>query len=228
MTEMKDPVRLSLGGSPAVQDLLRSANSDLPSSVQLDHLAGTLAPIVMAKGAASSIATWIIVGLVVVGGGTGAFFLTRDPEPAIVATAPPTPVVPTPPVVPPSPTPSAPVVVEETPSPPEPVRAQPKKRVAAQPAIVEETLPPREIDLLDPAHQALRANDPERALTLANRHAELYARGVMSEEREAIAIEALHRLGRDAARIRFGEFVVRFPRSGYRTRLERLVAETKR
>ncbi|MBA3500511.1 MAG: hypothetical protein M4D80_15700 [Myxococcota bacterium] len=228
MTEMKDPVRLSLGGSPAAQDLLRSANSDLPSPVQLDHLAGKLAPIVMAKGAASSVATWIIVGLVVVGAATGAFFFTRDAEPQIVTSAPTAPVVPTPPVVPPSPAPSAPVVVEEPPPPPEPVRVQPKKRVAAQPVIVEETLPPREIDLLDPAHQALRANDPARALTLANRHAELYPRGVMSEEREAIAIEALHRLGRDAARIRFGEFVVRFPRSGYRARLERLVTETKR
>jgi hypothetical protein len=229
MTEMKDPVRLSLGGSPAAQDLLRSASSDAPSSVQLDHLAAKLAPIVLAKGAAtSSIAAWIIVGIVVVGGATGAFFLTRDREPPAVAIAPSTPITPAP--VTPAPTPAAPVVVGEPPATapsvaPEPPRPS-KKRVVAPP-VVEETLPPREIDLLDPAHQALRANDAARALALADRHAELYARGAMSEEREAIAIEALHRLGRDA-RIRFEEFVVRFPRSGYRARLERLVTETKR
>ncbi len=84
---------------------------------------------------------------------------------------------------------------------------------------------PREVDLLDPAHDALRSRDTARALDLAARHAEIYPSGAMAEEREAIIIEALLQLGhREAAQAGFDRFAARFPRSGYRSRLQRLLA----
>ena len=239
MTDMKDPVRLSLGGSPEVQQLLQSAHADSPTQRQLDHLAARLAPVVTAAPAASML-PWIIAGVVVLGA-AGALLLGRDrhdeapahaiaQEPTIVAIEPaPTPA---PVVTAPRPEP-APVIA----APPEarPTRAQPKKRSAVPLAespqseqVAAAEARPREMDLLGPAHEALGKRDPSRALELATRHAVLYPAGTMVEEREAIAIEALMRLGRDEGRARFDEFVVRFPRSSYRPRLERLVGESTR
>ncbi|MBA3464167.1 MAG: hypothetical protein H0T46_29700 [Deltaproteobacteria bacterium] len=229
MTEMNDPVRLSIGGSSDVQDLLRAARDDGPSAVQLNHLAARLAPVVMAPPAASSVLPWIVAGVTVMAVAIGGVWWMRDdgskPVPVVATTAPV--------VVPseaPAPAPVAPVKTAIDPEPPgpEPVRAQRKKRVVAEPTAVEEAPKPKEMDLLGPAHVALREGDATRALELATRHEQLYARGMMTEEREAIAIEALHRLGRDDARTRLTSFVERFPRSGYRARLERLVPETKR
>ncbi len=80
-----------------------------------------------------------------------------------------------------------------------------------------------ELDLLGPAQDALRQGAWQRALDLAADHGRQCPTGAMSEEREAIAIEALTRLGRaDDARGRLAAFVVRFPRSAYHGRLERL------
>ena len=226
----RDPVRLSIGGSPEVQDLLRSAGGDLPSRAQLDLLAAKIAPAAVA--AKTSIALWIVSSVAVVGVATGIWYAAiREPEPELAA-----------PQAKLMSTVSDGVVVQpawESPPPPEPVAqpvaqpepekppAKPTPVVKRKPIVVDTPPPqppkPREIDLLDPAHAALRANDPARALALATEHAGIYPRGALSEEREAIMIEALHRLGRAEARTRFDQFVERFPRSGYRTRLERLV-----
>lgn len=228
MTAMKDPVRLSLSGSSDVQDLLRAASGDGPTPTQLDRLAARLAPTVMAPAAGSSVALWIAAGLAVIGIAGAVFWLRGDddakPAPAVTTPAPV--IVPVELPSPPSRPAAAPaVVVEERRA--DPVRAQPKKNVA-EPVTIEEAPKPREIDLLGPAHQALRDGNAPRALELATRHAELYATGAMMEEREAIAIEALHVLGRSEAGARFKEFLSRFPRSGYRSRLERLVIEPTR
>lgn len=126
---------------------------------------------------------------------------------------------PTPPAIVASPpTVEPPAIVE--PPPPEPAIVEPAEG-AAPPAAKPQ---PREIDLLGPAHDALRSRDTQRALDLAGRHAELYPSGAMTEEREAIVIEGWFQLGRrDAAQANFERFVVRFPRSGYRARLQRLL-----
>jgi outer membrane protein assembly factor BamD (BamD/ComL family) len=109
----------------------------------------------------------------------------------------------------------------------EPPRAPPRRVAVAAPARAPSPPPvPRELELLTPAQAALRANQLDRALELADRHAALYATGTFAEEREAIAIEALQRLGqRDRARSRLAAFTTRYPQSGYRTRLERAVLE---
>jgi outer membrane protein assembly factor BamD (BamD/ComL family) len=81
-----------------------------------------------------------------------------------------------------------------------------------------------EVAILGRAQRALVAGDAAAAIALAERHAQSFPTGLLVEEREAIAIEALTRLGRhELARSRFERFVAGFPRSGYRERLDRLV-----
>src|SRR6185436_6341045 len=57
------------------------------------------------------------------------------------------------------------------------------------------------------------SSDPRRALTLADEGAHQFPNGFFSQEREAIAITSLLRLGRDAdARARAERFLARYPR----------------
>ena len=234
MTEMNDPVRLKLGGSPETRAILGSAPSNLPTQLQLDRLASRLAPTVTAPPAASSsLIIKIGVGIAIVAA-VAAVWWPRDRAPSRPEPSPPAaPIVtatraaPTTEAAAPPPAPPARVVEEA----PKRDRARAPAKATTDPVetpAVDSAPQPREMDLLRPAHEALGRGDLQRALELATSHARLYEKGVMVEEREAIAIEALHRLGRDEARARFDEFVVRFPRSGYRARLERLVAESKR
>ncbi len=82
-----------------------------------------------------------------------------------------------------------------------------------------------EIALLDAA-QATLASDPATALSLANRHAARFPSGLLLQEREVIAIEALSRLGRDdEARRRAHRFDQDFPRSAHRPRIDALVGD---
>lgn len=78
----------------------------------------------------------------------------------------------------------------------------------------------RELRLIEPARAAL-ITDPDRALALCAQHQrEFPDGGVMTEEREFIAISALARIARgDEARMRAAAFEERFPASPYRERL---------
>jgi hypothetical protein len=79
-----------------------------------------------------------------------------------------------------------------------------------------------ELGLLQAANRALLAR-PAQALELAQKHERQFAQGVFAEEREAIAIEALLRLGRaNEAAERHQRFERAFPSSTYRQRLDRL------
>jgi hypothetical protein len=83
---------------------------------------------------------------------------------------------------------------------------------------------PSELALVDRARAALVARRWQAALAAAAEHAALYPAGILAEEREAIAIEALARSGRRAdAGARLDDLVRRAPRSSYRRHLERLV-----
>jgi hypothetical protein len=80
-----------------------------------------------------------------------------------------------------------------------------------------------EYRLLREARRAL-STDPARALALAEEHASRFSGGMLGQEREAIAIEALSRLGRTGqASSRAQAFLRRFPNSPYRNRIERAV-----
>ena len=83
--------------------------------------------------------------------------------------------------------------------------------------------PVLELSLLTRARRAL-LDQPQRALEITAEHERDYAQGLLAEEREVIAIEALLKLGKrsEAAR-RAQRFVARFPGSAQRARLEQLL-----
>jgi hypothetical protein len=68
------------------------------------------------------------------------------------------------------------------------------------------------------------ARDPSAALRLANEHRQRFARGILSEEREVVAIDALLRLGRrDAAEQRAQLFFASHEGSLHARRIRRLL-----
>lgn len=72
----------------------------------------------------------------------------------------------------------------------------------------------RERAVLDRARSALAAGEAARALEQAKRHAREFPNGILSEEREAITVNVLVRLGRyDQANQHAASFRVRYPRS---------------
>jgi hypothetical protein len=80
-----------------------------------------------------------------------------------------------------------------------------------------------ELSLLQSARRILLA-DPERALALTDEHRATYRDGMLVEERELLATEALLRLGkRSAASERAQTFRRMFPRSVHNTRLDALL-----
>lgn len=91
-----------------------------------------------------------------------------------------------------------------------------------EPRTVEEARVIDELALLRAARSAL-SRDPAEALALTERMGAVPS-PAWAEERERVAIEALHALGRSAeARGRFERFVERFPASAYRERLQAIL-----
>jgi hypothetical protein len=84
-----------------------------------------------------------------------------------------------------------------------------------------------EFPLLRSAQQTL-STDPLRSLDQCAAHAMQFPSGVMAQEREMIAIEALLRLGRiQQANARASTFLRQFPGSAHATRLENLLQREK-
>lgn len=85
--------------------------------------------------------------------------------------------------------------------------------------------PEAEVRLLERAQDALRSR-PAEALALADDHARRFPRGMLAQEREVIAIEALVKTGRTSeAKARAARFKARFPGSSHTRRIETLVGE---
>jgi hypothetical protein len=77
-----------------------------------------------------------------------------------------------------------------------------------------------ELDLLARARRVV-SESPARALQLTAEHARRFQDGVLAQEREVLAIDALSRLGqRDLAAMRARRFVERYPNSAHRVRLD--------
>jgi hypothetical protein len=77
-----------------------------------------------------------------------------------------------------------------------------------------------ELDLLARARRVV-AGSPARALQLTAEHARRFSSGVLAQEREVLAIDALSRLGQhDLAAKRARRFIERYPDSAHRVRLE--------
>ena len=158
------------------------------------------------------------------GGGilaAGLWFATRpgEPPPAAPPAKPEASLVA--PAVPSAPAPTStvnqPPSSAAEPAPPTPEASAPTTPAPAQakraPAVPED-------QLLEQARSALRSN-PERALSLTRQHQLDFPRGVLSQEREVIAIEALRRLGRteEAAR-RTERFERLYPQSAHKRKLD--------
>ena len=85
--------------------------------------------------------------------------------------------------------------------------------------------PQAEVKLLERAQDALRSR-PAEALALCNDHAQRFPSGMLVQEREVIAIEALVKTGRkDEARKRADRFRSRFPGSSHTRRLDALLGD---
>lgn len=141
--------------------------------------------------------------------------------PAIEAAPPPTPRIAVPPRARTS-LPSRPT--RPTRSPPPSVPAT----TAASPDTVSSPSPSysEEFRLLRAARQALDKR-PEYALALTDEHVHRFAHGMLAQEREAIAIEALAALGKEAsARARARTFFAAHPDSPHRSSVERALAHS--
>lgn len=240
---MSDPKRLlDETGDGELARLLRAGKSEMPDAAQLGALAAKVGVVAGAGVAGASAGgggagaaagatakaglAMKIGGVLVVASAVGAT--------AVVATAPreekrsPVGLVASAPtVVAPSAShvvllPTATSEPVPTPSTAPPPSARPS---APQPTSSADVSPEAEVRLLERAQDALRAN-PAQALSLADEHARRFPRGMLAQEREVIAVEALAKLGRtDEARARAARFKARFPGSSHTRRLDALLGE---
>jgi len=247
MTPMKAPPRL-LGPDSGAPDLLREAlqqgRADVPSPEQLAHMADRLAEILNAPpppsppspgagGPLPAVAPgWAVpalkIGLgVLLAGGIVAGVLLRNAtsgappvEPAPTISNAPALVAASPSDHPTGAAPKAAIRVEDLPDSTEDEARSRQRSGGSDPASGE-----TEAHLLQLAQENLDA-DPARALARTEEHARKYRGGALSQEREVIAITALQKLGRlGEARARASRFLVQFPTSAHRGRMEALIGE---
>jgi len=222
----EDPKRLADAAprSP-LGDLLASAARDLPTDEQLARLASQLGPVLNGapKPAATRIGASGLTKAVVVTGALAALvaagLVVHHSQKEAVAPAPPsrTPQPVTAPASAPAidltpTTPSAPTTANDDGSPthpPEAANSGPAKSAAVPSKALSEAA------LLEQARRALDTS-PSYALQLANQHRTRFPNGLLTQEREVIAIEALRRLHRTTeADQRAAGFSKAFPGSAH-------------
>lgn len=97
---------------------------------------------------------------------------------------------------------------------------------SAKPAPIKSAAPnpAEEVKLLERAQDALRSGRHADALSLCNEHAKSYPNGMLAQEREVIAVEALVKTGRTVeAKARAEKFKARFPGSSHARRIDALI-----
>jgi hypothetical protein len=233
MTDPDDPSRLSDPTAPAgLRDVLRAAQADVGTDAQLARLAQRLGPMLgpaipagpaaPAAAGLSSAAKLGLASLALIAAGGGAWLVSAShpagPPPAPTPThavAPPSADV-KPPAAFATPTPTAPAS--------EAIRgdASPLTAPSTTAKLPTKPTPPArasEAELLEQARAAMKV-DPARALQRANEHAAHFPGGVLVQEREVIAIQALRKLGRSAeADRRATAFAKAFPGSAFARKL---------
>jgi hypothetical protein len=246
---MGNPVRLSDPASkspPMLRRLIRAGRSEVPDRDRLHGIAARLgfathggAGVGLGVATGKKLAGVIVVLLAAGGGGVlatrgsmgptvvmapGAAPSTTD----VVLVPPPAPArstsdvadAPLPPISAPRPRPRP--ATSRTPSSP---AASSVQSASAEPLFAAPQEPPltTERGLVERARRAL-ADDPARALDLANLADDTYPSGSLVQEREVVAIEALVHLGRiDEARARGEHFLRRFPGSVHERHVEALL-----
>ncbi len=236
MSYESDPPRLvEGGGSPELQGLFEGARHDLPSQKTLERVLTRLGPIAGAGAAlagdavlagantATQAATTstvtgsigklvaVIAGAGLIAGGAALVVSSRDAgkQPAPAMTAPTKAQVAPPPAA--EPPPAAP---SEEIAPP----AAPAKASRADGKSETDTVK-AEAALLERA-RALSTNNPRQALAITREHARRFPHGLLAQEREVIAIEALRKLGReDEAGQRATKFRESYPGSAHQRSL---------
>ncbi|MBN9162504.1 MAG: hypothetical protein BGO98_27035 [Myxococcales bacterium 68-20] len=201
--------------------LIRAHQAARPPAGKMDELAGRLGPLLEGKSASPARVTpWLGISVVAAVLVAGAVFTTQLKEHGATGSA----------VMAPesSPVPSAPPAVLDAPpavpdAPPAiSVDALPNAGVRLAPAAAA----PRcnELELIDRADTKLRSGDLTGALAVARDHEQRCPSGLLVQERERIAIEALAKLGRvDAARARARTFEERFPASPHLRRVRQVI-----
>jgi hypothetical protein len=255
MKEMENPPRLfEAEEAPAeLRDWLRRAQGDVLSSAEAEQLVQLVESRMMAPPAkvpgfrgvrGSHTVGKFLAGLVVVGFGVGGWYMaSRSPSsgPAVIELPGGKPqgsgapaLVPEPTLVAPAPTldehASSPVAAKS----PHVVHSRSWDRdtvhstsVATQtPEGATERAHTDEFTLLRSARQAIAAH-PDLALALTDEHVHYFPKGMLAQEREAIAVEALVELGRASqAHIRARTFLATHPESPYRHRIQAALLRT--
>ena len=110
---------------------------------------------------------------------------------------------------------------------PLPTRSAPVRSAASSPpAEIRDEGPEAEVKLVQRAQDALRGSRPTEALALCNDHAKRFPNGMVTQECEVIAVEALVKTGKkDEARRRADRFKARFPGSASIRRLDVLLGD---
>jgi hypothetical protein len=94
-----------------------------------------------------------------------------------------------------------------------------------KPLVIPPRNPDDELKALEQAQDALKT-DPDYALAQCDDDAKLFPNGTLAQEREAIAIDALTRLGRmPEAKARAKKFATDFPNSAQLPRVQHLVGQ---
>ena len=224
MSSAGDPIRFrdsALGEQKPLAELFRAAEEDLPESRQLEALAARLGPVLDAAPAAKATPhafskLGALGGIAAVLAIAGGYLVSRTPAQVEPTRAP-------------APQSAAPVqsqpAAEVQPQPsaaPAPARVPTTTEAQPAPSVAKSSpSKPDEAALLEQARRAL-ATDPQRALAITRRHQALYPHGVLVQEREVIAIEALRRLGREGQALdRANSFEQSYPDSAHRRAVEK-------
>jgi hypothetical protein len=245
MTEHDPPSEDRAPEEARLAALLKEAREDVGSDDDVQALRAALGPTLWPGGdapgsdaaagkAGASLAAKLGVTAVIVASGAVLWLATRSTEPVPTPSA----VTASSSALPPSVLPmqnNVPLVVQPTPlegltragdgGAPVPTRA-PEENVGGSQNVAPSRPPaPNESTLLGQAQAALSRN-PALALSLCEQHRAWFPRGMLVQEREVIAIEALTRSGRRAeAGTRATRFLKAFPRSAYRSKVLSLVPQ---
>lgn len=227
----RDPIRLADQADPLspeaelMRGLIRARGNARPTAAKMDELAGRLGPILEPKAPApASGMTWLAASVAAVTAVVVVTIAVRTTTPTEAVDA---------------------VVSASAPADREEVQPLPEPEPAVEPdaprAVSVDALPTAnanvnarkapaaarcdEVMLVDDADTALRSGNPERALAVVREIEQRCTAGVLVQERERIAIEALAKSGRvEQARARARTFEARFPTSPHLRRV-RQVAE---
>jgi TolA-binding protein len=217
---------LEEGGSDFERSLLGSLTNEKPSPELVARMQQGLGIATTGAGAAAAgSAIWAklgVVGLVAAGlVGVGSYDRVTQVEP--VAAPPPVKPVPVEVQAAEAPAPT-PVAVEDL-----AVQSQSEATpVRTRPAASTTVDLREEIQLLDRARAAVRAGEPNEALSLLAKYDRRYPRGQFRQEAQVIRVEALEQSGRKKAAVELGKkFVAAHPESPHVERVERVTGSDR-